>query len=60
MAKMAETAEIAKMAKMVEIAKTGVGRANSDNPLAFLKNNVQGRAGSGYYVFFLSDSSIYW
>ena len=50
MAKVAETAHIAKVpetAKMAEMAKTGLGRANSDDPLALLKNK-----GSNFYVFF--------
>ena len=47
---MAEIAKMAEMAETAKMAKTGLGRANSDDPLAFLKNKGQGRAGSDFYI----------
>ena len=39
------------MAKTAKMAKTGLGRANSDDPLALLKNKGRG-GGSDFYDFF--------
>ncbi len=54
MAEMAKAAEMAKTAKMFDtakMAKTGLGRANSDDPLAFLKNKGQGRVIFTFYWY---------
>ena len=39
------------MAKIDKTAKTGLEKANSDNPLALLKNKGQGRASCDFYNF---------
>ena len=42
---------MAKTAQMDKTAKTGLEKANSDNPLALLKNKGQGRASCDFYNF---------
>ena len=44
-------AKTARMTKTAKIAKTGLERANSDNPLALFKNKGQGRASCDFYNF---------
>ena len=54
MAKIAAIAEMTKIDEIVEIAKmakTGLGRANSDNPLKLFKNRDQGKAFSSLGIF---------
>ena len=53
-AKIAAIAEMTKIAEIVEIAKmakTGLGRANSDNPLKLFKNRDQGKPFSSPGIF---------
>ena len=57
-AKMAETVKTGKTPRMAKTAKTGLGKANSDNPLALLKNKGQGRARSGFWAAALIGDEV--